>query len=371
MLADLISIFAGFITIIPETFTFALGRFLSGISIGKFSVLCPLYVNEIAPAKISGRLGSLIQPFCCFGLITAYAFALMLPTSEYSEDPKNNLWMFMFAFQALVGFMQLVLFLLVFKFETVPWLLEKNKKNEAKETFQFFFPVQEIEMFEDLEKSEKNQENPDFSYCDLIKCAKGTRKSMRLGLFLSLVQQFSGINAILSYATSLFGSFGSGVFISRVFTLANGFVNFSATFCLMRLIDGVGRKKTLIGGTIIMGLCLGVMSAFSAFQVFYVFPFLVIQVYVLCFGLSIGPICWIYSGEVLSSRGMSICSAVNWFSAFLVILFFPFMVGALGLSWTFAIFAGVNVVGAGYFAFDMVETKGMNKSDIQKMFINL
>ena len=115
IIADLITILASIITVIPYTYSFGLGRFLSGIAIGQFSVLCPLYVNEIAPQKITGRLGGLIQPFCCSGLITAFGFALLLPTGDYSSDPRNNLWIFMFAFQGLVAFFQILLLLVFLK----------------------------------------------------------------------------------------------------------------------------------------------------------------------------------------------------------------------------------------------------------------
>ena len=371
MFADLIAIFAGGLTVIPTTLTFAFGRFISGISIGMFSVLCPLYVNEIAPPVISGRLGSLIQPFCCSGLITAYALALLLPTGDYGNDKRNQLWMMMFALQGVVAFVQFLGFLVVFVHETPQWHINKSNPNKALKSLQFLYTEESAQtILKSLQDTSSSKSTaPEFSYIQLLKCSKGVRKSMRLGLMLSLVQQFSGINAILTYATSLFGEFGSGVFISRVLTLANGFVNFSATFCLMKFIDGLGRKWTLVGGTMTMGVCLVLLSLFSALNVFYLLVFLVIQVYVLCYGLSIGPICWIYSGEILTSRGLSICSAVNWFSAFIVILFFPFMVTALGLSITFGIFSIVNILGAIYFAVDMIETKGMRKCDIQSLFL--
>ena len=255
--------------------------------------------------------------------------------------------------------------------------MSHNRKEEALESLKELYLEEHAEdILESLQGKSSMLLNKsesviiyEYTYEELLKCANGTSKAMRLGLMLSIVQQFSGINAILSYATTLFGEFGSGVFISRVFTLANGFVNLSSTFCLMPLIDNFGRKWTLIYGTFTMGLCLVLMGIFYEFQVFYVFPFLVVQLYVACFGLSIGPICWIYSGEILTSRGMSICAALNWFSAFLVILFFPFLVMAIGLSLTFWMFAFVNTIGCIYFWADMIETKGMLKQDIQKLFL--
>ena len=93
-----------------------------------------------------------------------------------------------------------------------------------------------------------------------------------------------------------------------------------------------------------------------------------IELYFAMFVVSIGPICWVYLGEILTSRAMSICTAVNWFSAFLVILFFPLMMIGIGPSATFWIFAFINLAGSFYFGIDMIETKGMMKNDIRALF---
>ena len=116
-----------------------------------------------------------------------------------------------------------------------------------------------------------------------------------------------------------------------------------------------------------MCICLGMMGIYANLDVFYVIPFLTIEVYLALYVVSIGPISWIYCGEILSSRGMSIATGANWFSAFLTVLFFPFVVDGIGLSYTFWIFASVNISGAIYFALDMVETKGLTKDQIKNM----
>jgi sugar porter (SP) family MFS transporter len=374
--ADLIIILASIVTVIPTTPTFAIGRFLSGIGIGKFSALVPLYLNEISPSEISGRTGSLMQLVGCIGSLFAFGFALALPTSNYKHDPMNNLWIGMFLFQGLVACIQLMLFFVVFKYETAPWLLTKGKEREAQESLGFIYMKNHVEEMLDKLQQMKSQNiatpdksaGNDYSYGQLLCCAEGTTKAMRLGLLLSIIQQLSGINAILSYATTIFGQFGSGVFISRVFTMISGFVKFIACFGLLPFIDKTGRKKTLIFGCIGMAGCLGVMGFFSMFPVYFVFPFLVIELYLAFFVVSIGPICWVYSGEILTSRGMSICTAVNWFSAFLVVLFFPFMIIGMGPSYTFWFFAFINIVGSFYFGLDMIETKGMMKHDIRALF---
>ena len=374
IVADFVIIAAALITVIPFTPTFGIGRFLSGFGIGNFSVLCPLYVNEISPVEISGRLGSLMQLFGCIGLLFAYGFALALPTGQYEGNPRTHIWILMFLFQGVVAIMQLLLFKFYFTKETAPWLMNKGYEAKALDSLKFIYNDSSAEeMMKKFNKSTTSLSRPDevakydFSYREIFTCTSATKKAMRLGLLISIFQQFTGINAILSYATTIFGEFGSGVFIARLLTLVSGIVKFFATFGLMPLIDRFGRKITLIMGCIAMGISLGIMGFFSLYSVIFIVPFLFIELYLSFFVMSIGPICWIYSGEILSSRGMSICTAVNWFTAFLVVLFFPFMVAGLGLSITFWIFAMINVLGGVYFWLDMIETKGMNKTDIQAL----
>jgi sugar porter (SP) family MFS transporter len=376
-IADLLIILASLITIIPFTLTFGLGRFLSGVGIGIFSVLCPLYLSEISPSDISGKIGSLISIFGCLGSLSAFSFALVLPTEDFLNDPLNNFWIFMFLFQGIVALAQLSFFVFHFKHETPLWLLSRGKDRKALTSLKFLYKDHHaLELLENLQTSpllQKNDslENSSFyenSWKDLLTFSPSTQKAMRLGILLSVAQQFSGINAIISYATTLFVNFGSGLLVARIFTVLTGLLKFLSCFCLMPLLDWAGRKKVLVFGCVGMSFCLVMVGILINFNVFYLIPFLFIEMYLAFFVNSIGPICWLYSGEVLCSKGMSLCTAVNWFSAFLVVLFFPLVTRYFGLASTFWVFAAVNLLAAGYFAVDMVETKGLTKAQIRGLF---
>lgn len=377
IIGDLVIIVASLITVLPSTVFFAFGRFVSGIGIGMFSALCPIYLSEMAPADISGRIGSLISVFGCLGTVFAFSFALFLPVENFDKDPSNDYWIYMFLFQGLVALLQLGLFLLHFKNESPLWLLSKGHTDEAISSLNFIYKSEyAMEVFETIQSTPMLNKSDsyllvshEFTYKELLTFTPETAKAMRLGLLLSLIQQFSGINAILSYATSLFNEFGSGVLVARIFTVFTGIFKFAICFCLIPLIDYAGRKNLLIGGCIGMGICLMTVGIMSQFDVFYIFPFIFIELYLGFFVNSIGPICWLYSGEILCSKAMSICTAVNWFSAFVVVLCFPFMIDFIGLGNTFWFFAAVNVLGACYFMVDMVETKGMMKNEIKALFM--
>ena len=372
IIADLVIIAASLITILPSTGAFALGRYLSGIGIGIFSVLCPLYLSEISPSDISGKLGSLISVFGCLGSLTAFSIALLLPTENFTSSPMNNVYIIMFLFQGLVALVQLSLFLFHFKYETPMWLLSRGHEKPARKSLQFLYKQEYIsELMENMQTSPLLQSNSkslinyEFTYKELLTFAPETRKAMRLGILISVIQQFSGINAIMSYATTLFMNFGSGLMVARVFTVLTALLKFVSCFGLIPLIDCAGRKAVLIVGCIGMSFCLGLISATT--QMFYLFPIILIELYLVFFVNSIGPICWMYSGEILCSKGMSICTSINWLSAFVVVLFFPIVNSYIGLNNTFLIFAFVNLIGSGYFFSDMVETKGKTKLEIRDL----
>lgn len=137
---------------------------------------------------------------------------------------------------------------------------------------------------------------------------------------------------------------------------------------LMPFIDKTGRKKTLIFGCSGMSLCLFLVGLSSQYSIHYIIPFIFTELYLAFFVSSIGPICWIYSGEILTSHEMSLCTALNWFFSFIVVLLFPFFEFYLGQVTTFFIFSLFNILGSVYFKFDMIETKGLMKSEIKVMF---
>lgn len=369
MLADSLIILSSIVTILPSTFTFASGRILSGFAVGMFSMQIPLYITEFSPSDISGKLGTLMMIFGCIGSLFAFSFALALPTENYDTDPMNEFWVLMFLFPGLMASIQLSLFILYFKNESPLWLLQKGRTEEALNSLEFVYKKEFIEqVMGKITEEEESGEKNEFSYLSFVCCHEVVKKAMRIGLMLSVVQQLSGINAILSYATTIFGQFGSGVFIARVLTMVSALVKVTAAFLLMPFIDKVGRKKTLIFGCVGMSISLFLIGLLSNYTVHFIFPFLLTELYLSLFVSSIGPICWIYSGEILTSRGMSICTATNWFTSFIVVLLFPFLILTLGQSGTFFIFAFVNLIGSFYFAFDMIETKGLNKSEIKVMF---
>jgi MFS transporter, SP family, major inositol transporter len=381
MLIDILTFIGAGIIVVPFTATFAIGRLVNGFCAGSFACLVPLYINETAPLEVSGKVGGIVQFQVTFGIVISYALALILPTGSYNSNPLNYVWVALFAFQALFALIQLLVFTVSIKNETPGWLIEKGKYDEAlnslKDVYDEETAAKILRRLEDnnkksmvemgVDSTKRGDEEP--SYSEILMCKNKLGKMIRLGCFINFFQQFSGINAILTYSTAIFANIGGGLFLSRVFTLIVGIVNMASTLAVFPLIEKAGRKKLVMVGGIGMTVCLFCMGFFSG--VFQAAgpapPIIFIMLFIVFFEGSIGPICWIYCGEILPARAMSVCIFVNWFSAFIVILTFNIIVSAISMSGAFFLYAGLNLLGTIYFCFDMVETKGLDKAEIRKI----
>ena len=379
MVSNLITLLGAVVTIIPFTITFGIGRFISGLSVGIYATLVPLYINETAPTEMSGKMGTLVQIQITSGILVAYAFALVLPTGNYTSNSLTNWWMAMFGFQAVFSMGQFLLFLCVYKLETPVWLFARNLRESALESLKQVYSEEGAQEVLDRMNSAVDRSSilsldkgVDPSYSDLLLCKQGSSKLMRLGYLNNFFQQFSGINAILTFSTSIFGDLGGGLFMSRVYTVVVGAVNTLPTIVVSSLVDKFGRKILLVLGFVGMAVC-QLFSGFFAGLLSdsnIVFPVLCILLYIVFFATSTGPICWLYCGEILTPKAMSICTAFNWFCNAFALFTFPPLKELLGIGLVFWIYTAVCVVGFLYFAFDMLETKGLSKQEIQRLLTN-
>ena len=373
MLADWINIIGVCIIVIPHTISFGIGRFITGFSSGMFCSLCPLYVNERTPPQISGKIGAIIQASSCLGVVFAYGLALPLPTGDYSNNPFTYWWIGMFAFQAPVALLQFYLFKTTHRLDTPASLMDRGLEEKAmRSLLEVYNQDYAHSLIQGLngsilgspESPAANRQN--FEYKELLCCKKGTTKMMRLGVMTCVIQEMCGIIPILSYTTSIFSSFGGGVFVSRLLTFVSGVVKMGSVMSVLPFIDKWGRRPIYIIGPLAMAAFLFLIGVFSELvEVFYIIPFLCIEGFLIAFEGSVGPVCWLYCGEIMSPKGMSIAIAVNWLCIIITVFTFPYLVDAFGKGVTFWIYAGINLMSAGYAYFEFIETKGMDKKQIQ------
>lgn len=383
MITDVLILIGTGITIIPYTPGFAIGRVVTGFAVGIYTCVVPIYIRETAPVEVAGKVGGMVQLLNTSGIVVSYCLALTLPTGDYDSDPLNYLWMGLFGFQSIIALIQFFTFLIVFRRDTPQWLVEKGRYDEALVSLKDIYYDEEADIaFKSLKNTNKRSvvevgrqslikgdEEP--SYGEIIKCQNGLSKMVRLGILISLFQQFSGTNAILSFSTTIFNSIGGSTFMSRIYTCVVGVVNMASALGIFPLVERTGRKKLILIGGVGMAVCLFLMGFFSDVGkgLGHSPPIICILVFIVFYEGSIGPICWIYSGEILGSRAMSVCMFLNWLCTFIVVLTFSPLVTLITMSGAFFVYAGINLLGFFYFFFDMVETKGLDKGQIWTLLV--
>mmetsp|Transcript_11757 Transcript_11757/g.17202 ORF Transcript_11757/g.17202 Transcript_11757/m.17202 type:complete len:468 (+) Transcript_11757:394-1797(+) len=374
MLFNLINILGAGITMVPNTITFVIGRAITGLSVGIYAALVPIFINESSPTDISGKTGSLFQIKTNLGILIAQALGIFLKDDNQDSTSREYWWIFMFGLQIVFAFTQFLLLLLVYRLETPAWYWRKNFSEDALESLKQVYPEETAQkkLKElNIEKQDKeltetfvSEKNYDPSYLDLLLCKQNTSKPMRLGYANSFFQQFSGINAI----TNFFGHITGGGLMGAVYTAISGIVSLIASLASAPLVNSFGRKTLLVWGFAGMGVCQLVVGLFAGvISVNYLVKACFLFLFLAFFSLSSGPICWTYCGDILTSKGISICSSFNFVSFAVVAFGFYYLKHAIGEEIVFWILAGICSVATVYFAVDMVETKGLSKQEIQKL----
>jgi SP family arabinose:H+ symporter-like MFS transporter len=353
---------------IPDTFTgYIIARIIGGLGIGITSTLCPLYNAEIAPAKYRGRLVALNQLATVTGIFLVYFINMGIV--GYGDDAWDisTAWRLMFGFGVLPGLLFLVL--LFFVPESPRWLI---KQGRAAESLPILLRIHGDELARqevlDIKESFKQESG---SIRQLF--SPTLRLALIVGVGLAVLQQVTGINAIMYYAPEIFKETGAGTNASLIQTILVGLINFLFTILALWLIDKVGRKALLLAGSASMTLCLVVIGA--AFQTGHTTGPLVlifILLYVASFAVSLGPVVWVIMSEIFPNRirgkATAIASMALWTADYIVSQTFPPMLASAGPGITFWIF-GIMSLFTFIFTWRVVpETKGKSLEEIESLF---
>ena len=359
MIMSICSIVIHCIHVIPNTWTFGAMRLCAGAIGGFVTTIPPLYLNEISPVQISGRTGSLVQIQLTLGLIIGSLFALALPTDDYSHSDRTHLWMLIFGFPVVFMSLQLALFLTIARHESPIWLIGKGKMEAAQAFYKHIYGPNGGNVFAQFSLSSASQTSiVDFSYASLF-CTRKYRKMLHLAIFLQFILQFSGVNVVFTYSATMFDV---DIYLGRIIAVVIFVINFISTCISTLFIDKLGRKPVLIVGTLSCGLSLVGSGVAAVFQQAYVCVGFVVM-YLVCFEMSLGPVVWIVSGEMLCDGAMSVSQVTGWTCAFVIVLVFPFISESAGIEVCFWIFAAICGFGVAYFSVFLFETKGRKKEE--------
>jgi SP family arabinose:H+ symporter-like MFS transporter len=323
---------------IPTNLTqFVLARFIGGLGIGAASMLSPLYISEISPAKIRGTLVSLYQLAIVIGINLIY-FVNFKIAEQGNETWNVELgWRYMLGSGLIPAFLFLVLLFLVP--ESPRWLIKKKRFAEALDILEKVNGKEQAREVANEIQGALAQETG--TIAELF--SPGLRMALIAGVVLALFSQITGINAIIYYAPEIFKSIGFGAESAFLQTVIIGIINTVFTFIAIWLIDKAGRRTLLLWGVGGMVLCLGGISL-CFFLSLAQGPWLLVFIfgYIACFASSLGPISWVLISEIFPTKtrgiAMSFCTLVLWVGVIFITQFTPMLLEYIGSAFTFWIF---------------------------------
>ncbi|MFT3702706.1 MAG: sugar porter family MFS transporter [Agriterribacter sp.] len=328
--------------------SFVVYRFIGGIAVGASSVVAPMYISEISPAKLRGRMTALFQFNVIFGILMAYV------SNYFLRDGGENAWRWMLGMGAFPAVLySLLLFIIP---ESPLYLLKKGKMNEATDVLTRYSAQVQTRITEMQEGLSVKQE----------KLFSGRfKKPIAIAFLVAMFNQFSGINAILYYAPRIFEMSGVSKSDSFLQSVIIGLTNALFTILGMAIIDRVGRKKLLIWGSMGMAVCLGCIAYVFSKEGSNQFALLYLLIgYIMFFAFSTGAVIWVLISEVfpgtVRAQGQSLGAFTHWFFATVITFLFPAVVekSVNGSAYAFAFFCVMMIVQAVTVWKYFPETKG-------------
>jgi sugar porter (SP) family MFS transporter len=334
-------------------------RFIGGLGIGASSVLGPMYVAEISPARWRGRLVGFFQFNVVFGILLAYLSNYLVSLANLGAVEWR--WQL-----GIAAFPSALFFFLLFTIPRSPrWLAEKNRVDEAREVLKRTGEPQYERALQEILQSIRQQQGQQSESL--------FQRRYRLPIFLAIAvamfNQLSGINVILYYLNDIFAHAGFGKLSSGLQAVAVGATNLVFTMIGMAVIDKAGRKILLLIGAVGTAICLAGVAAIFATSQHQRFLVWLLVAYIAFFALSQGAVIWVYLSEVfptlVRAKGQSLGAFTHWIMNALIAWTFPTIAGISG-SIPFVFFAIMMVVQ--FFVVFLVfpETKGVSLEEMQR-----
>lgn len=320
--------------------TLIIFRFIGGIGVGGSSVVAPMYISEISPAHVRGRMTALFQFNVISGILMAYVSNYLL--RNVGAEP----WRWMLGIEGAPAFLYFVL--LFFIPESPRYLIKIGQISKARLVLEKIIKSSVDQQVEEIRMSlEKLSESTNKLF------SKRYFKPVSIAFLVAMFNQFSGINAILYYAPRIFElsglTFADSLFQSILIGITNGIF----TIVGMILIDRAGRKILLITGSIGMSVCLALVAKTFYTQNFEGFVLLIyLLVYIMFFAFSTGAVIWVLIAEIfpnnIRGKGQSLGSFTHWFFAALVTFTFPVIIKEVdsGAGHTFMFFSLMMILQA-------------------------
>ena len=336
-------------------------RVIGGIGVGLASAVCPMYIGEIAPANIRGRLVSINQFAIIFGMLVVYFVNWGIANGQTLDWINSVGWRRMFLSEAIPA--GIFGTLLLFVPETPRYLALKGQDDKALDVLSKINGFEKAkEVLNEIKSTLEQSSGKLFSYGKVV---------IIIGVLLSVFQQFVGINVALYYAPRIFESMGAAKDASMMQTVVMGLVNVIFTVVAIMTVDKWGRKPLLMVGSLGMAVGMFAIGGLAFMEVIGMSTLVFIIIYTASFMMSWGPICWVLISEIfpnkIRGRAIAIAVAAQWAANYFISSTYPAMMELSngGTYW----FYGVMSLLSFFFVWRMVpETKGKTLEEMEKLW---
>ncbi|MCB9849693.1 MAG: sugar porter family MFS transporter [Phycisphaerales bacterium] len=350
-----------------DWYSFVIFRFIGGLGVGAASVVSPLYIAEVSPARYRGRMVAITQFNIVLGMLLAFFSNYLIAKWDVGESA----WRWMFGVEAFPAF---AFFALLYLTPRSPrWLMTQRREDEARTVLErcgtdsgsVDDDITAIRTSLDLEHHSIREPFFRAAY----------RKPILLAVAIAMFNQLSGINAVLYYAPHIFELAGAGESSALLQSVAIGGTNLVFTMAAMLIIDHFGRRRLMIVGSIGYIISLG-STAWAFYKYGTNFDatgstvvLVSLLVFIASHAFGQGAVIWVYIGEVfpnrVRARGQALGCFTHWFMAAAISWTFP-MIAAKSGGHTFAFYCGMMILQLLWVLMVMPETKGIPLEQIQK-----
>lgn len=323
---------------------FNIARFVGGVGIGVASALSPMYIAEVSPSEIRGRMVSVNQMTIVLGILSAQIVNMLIGQGVTAEWGREQGWRWMFWAEAVPA----VLFLVM----------------------SFFIP--ESPVFLKLKSEGKQvglaEESSQTSSVSILH--PSFRKVLVLGLVIAVFQQWCGTNVIFNYAQEIFSAAGydvDGMFMDIVIT---GIANVLFTFVALYTVEKWGRRTLMLIGAGGLGIIYLILGTCYYMQITGVMMVVLVVAAISCYAMTLGPITWVLLSEIFPNKvrgvAMAICTFALWTGCCTLTFSFPIMNASLGSYGSFWIYSAICLVAFGFLYINCPETKGKSLEQLEE-----
>jgi sugar porter (SP) family MFS transporter len=359
---------------------FVVWRLLGGVAIGMASNLSPMYIAEVAPTHLRGRLVSVNQLTIVLGVLAAqvvnWLIAERVPEGAAAEFVRQSWngqygWRWMFVAVSVPSLLFFIGALLIP--ESPRWLVKYGRVEQARRILaRIGGEAYAAAETDDIQTTISHQEPERVRFGDLLE--PKMRKILLVGVVLAVLQQWSGINTIFNYAENVFHQAGYGVSTALLNMVIIGLVNLLFTLLAIQTVDRFGRRALMLVGCAGIGVfhaIIGIGFHFEAKGLVVVLPVIATMA---CYAFSLAPVTWVLISEIFPNRirgaAISVAVAALWIACFMLTFFFPLLEERLGIACTFWLYSAICVAGFLFILFRVPETKGKSLEQIERELVD-